>query len=414
MLVLLGCSPQVAQAQLAADIARGSTADEVIRLHGWPKGRSTTEGREVWMYDRFQVLFENGRAVQVTPLAPTKHQPAITSQPPTEKKSSPAPPRSSVNQSPAPAGAARPGPASTSSSPQRSTPPAPRPAGAEPRHPAPPTLPGVLLRTLWPVALILIAGGALHLLIVRRQRKMKLPACGAASQTSEIPKARGRGWETEIANRLAQAQNHMSSSMPPPLPGLGLEAMITLDLLRRLEWKRFEQLVVLYYRETGVRAACTRIGADGGVDVYLYRGGEGRPYGYVQCKAWNVYRVGVKPVRELFGAISAEGVQEGVFVTSGDYTAEAREFAAGQFPGGRKLTLLTGNELLARIQALPVQAQERVLQTVTAGDYTTPTCPRCDVKMVLRDNRKDDSRFWGCPRYPRCQHTFKANERVEV
>jgi hypothetical protein len=46
-------------AQVAPAIARGATADAVISLHGWPKGRSVTDGRESWMYDTFQP--HNGR-----------------------------------------------------------------------------------------------------------------------------------------------------------------------------------------------------------------------------------------------------------------------------------------------------------------------------------------------------------------
>ena len=44
----------------------------------------------------------------------------------------------------------------------------------------------------------------------------------------------------------------------------------------------------------------------------------------VQCKAWQTYNVGVKPVRELFGVMAADRVPEGFFVTTGDYTGDAR------------------------------------------------------------------------------------------
>ncbi len=34
-----------------------------------------------------------------------------------------------------------------------------------------------------------------------------------------------------------------------------------------------------------------------------------------------------------------------------------------------------------------------------------PICPKCGVAMVVRASRKDGSRFYGCPNFPRCRHT---------
>ena len=38
----------------------------------------------------------------------------------------------------------------------------------------------------------------------------------------------------------------------------------------------------------------------------------------------------------------------------------------------------------------------------------TPFCPRCGATMVPRTSRKDGSKFWGCPGYPKCRGTRKA------
>ena len=40
----------------------------------------------------------------------------------------------------------------------------------------------------------------------------------------------------------------------------------SLDLLNKLEWKRFEEVVCEYYMLMGYRSEVTRLGADGGVD----------------------------------------------------------------------------------------------------------------------------------------------------
>jgi hypothetical protein len=56
---------------------------------------------------------------------------------------------------------------------------------------------------------------------------------------------------------------------PPPAPPRDPD--ITLDLLGRLEWKRFEQVVASYFVCQGLKATVARVGADGGVDITLYR-----------------------------------------------------------------------------------------------------------------------------------------------
>jgi restriction system protein len=95
--------------------------------------------------------------------------------------------------------------------------------------------------------------------------------------------------------------------------------------IRKLSWQQFEIIVGEAFRRLGYRVMENRGGgADGGIDLVLDR--EGQRF-FVQCKQWKVLKVGVKPIRELAGVMSAKGVRDGFFVTSGTYTKEAREFA---------------------------------------------------------------------------------------
>ena len=142
----------------------------------------------------------------------------------------------------------------------------------------------------------------------------------------------------------------------------------------------------------------TRIGADGGIDIWVYKQGIEKPVGIVQCKAWTTYKVGVKPVRELFGVMAAEGIANGKFITSGEYTSEALAFATG-----KRLQLISGEMLLNSIRKLPAEKQAALLKKATAGDFRTPTCPQCGAKMKLRQGRDGGREFWGCPQFPRCK-----------
>ncbi|WP_290367796.1 topoisomerase DNA-binding C4 zinc finger domain-containing protein [Cupriavidus taiwanensis] len=38
------------------------------------------------------------------------------------------------------------------------------------------------------------------------------------------------------------------------------------------------------------------------------------------------------------------------------------------------------------------------------GDYRTPTCTACGVKLVEREGKGGP--FWGCRKYPRCKVTL--------
>src|SRR5438552_8609440 len=154
----------------------------------------------------------------------------------------------------------------------------------------------------------------------------------------------------------------------------------SLELLRRLEWRRFEELCAAYYEVVE--------GAD-------------KPPSVVQCKPSSVYTVGIKPVRELRAAMAAAGVPQGVLVACGTFTSEAKQFSRGE-----NIQLVDGGELLRKIGALAPEQGQALLKLATAGDFSTPTCPACGIKMTARTSSTEGRKFWGCLNYPRCKRTF--------
>jgi len=183
------------------------------------------------------------------------------------------------------------------------------------------------------------------------------------------------------------------------------------ELINALEWKRFEELCSEYFNAKGYKAKVTRQGADGGIDIHLFKESYSltKAFGVVQCKAWNSYKVGVKPVRELFGVMAAERAPLAIFITSGSYTKEAEEFSKG-----KHLKLISGESLLELIRALPKEKQEALLKKITTGDYLTPSCPSCDVKMTQRTTKKGKNignKFWGCINFPKCRNTLHIKNK---
>src|SRR2546426_9677867 len=118
----------------------------------------------------------------------------------------------------------------------------------------------------------------------------------------------------------------------------------SLELLRRLEWRRFEELCTAYYEALGLTTTQARSGTDGGADIGLVARGAAKPSSVLQCKGWSGPTVGIKPVREPPPALAPAGRAAGVLVACGTFTSEAKEFSRGE-----NIELIDGGELLRKI-----------------------------------------------------------------
>ncbi len=214
------------------------------------------------------------------------------------------------------------------------------------------------------------------------------------------------GSTTSGAGPVIQVSAHPNNNtpiQPNPRPEPVPQKRFTRELLDQLEWRRFEMLVQALFQAEGQIASRIRAGADGGIDLALRESPQGPVTAIVQCKAWKAYTVGVKPIRELFGVMHAEGVPRAYFFTSGQFTSEALAFAKN-----KPLDLIDGNNLLLRLNKMEQEKRDSILSKITTGDYKTPTCPSCDTKMLRRTSRNGE--FWGCRSYPRCKQTFNIRK----
>jgi restriction system protein len=189
----------------------------------------------------------------------------------------------------------------------------------------------------------------------------------------------------------------------------------SIDHIRALGWREFEMLVGEAYRRQGYKVEETQTGPDGGIDLRLRKDGE---LTLVQCKHWRTQRVGVKPVRELYGVMVDAGAHAGIFVASGTYTPDAHAFAEG-----KRLELVDGRmlEALIRDVSTPLERPPTTPPAPTApkpapvGESTprqpaaAPTCPTCGKPMVRRTARRGaqaGKAFWGCSGFPKCRTTM--------
>lgn len=190
--------------------------------------------------------------------------------------------------------------------------------------------------------------------------------------------------------------------------------------LHALSWQQFEMLIGEGFRRQGFNVVETGGGgADGGVDLVMRRRGE---QFLVQCKHWRATKVGVTTVRELFGVMTARGATGAYVVTAGEFTDDAKAFAAG-----RNIELVSGRALTTLLRA-GQQADDAVLRQSTVPQVSPASsekagtaarkpighhddaqgCPSCGSAMVRRVARRGTSvgqAFWGCSTYPACTGT---------
>ncbi|MBK8992969.1 MAG: restriction endonuclease [Gammaproteobacteria bacterium] len=168
--------------------------------------------------------------------------------------------------------------------------------------------------------------------------------------------------------------------------------------IRALNWKQFEELVAEAYRRTGYTVVENPgKGADGGVDIRLRKDGQ---LHLVQCKQWQLQKVGVNVVREMLGLMTAESAASAIVICSGIFTQEAKNFAER-----KAIDLVDGAQLeslIGQVRRAPQAAGTPMRQQASAT-----LCPRCGSRLVLRTARKGANaggQFYGCSAFPKCRH----------
>ncbi|KKD60676.1 hypothetical protein RN22_09700 [Grimontia sp. AD028] len=169
----------------------------------------------------------------------------------------------------------------------------------------------------------------------------------------------------------------------------------TFEHLHKMHWLDFEGLVGEYYRQKGftVSQSLNHV-PDGGVDIALRKDGE---LHLVQCKHWKARKVGVKVLRELYGVMLDRQADRMIVVTSGNFTADAINFA-----NAKQFELINGHQLLTIIEEIKPKAESE-----TSPAIQPPTCPRCKSALVLRTAKQGihiGKSFYGCSRFPQCRY----------
>lgn len=170
-----------------------------------------------------------------------------------------------------------------------------------------------------------------------------------------------------------------------------LDSQKSIEIIRQLHWRNFEELVAEAYRRQGYRVAEGGFGADGGIDLELRKNKE---WVLVQCKQWKAQKVSVSVVREMFGVLAASNASKVIVISSGHFTQQAIDFAAG-----KSIVLLSGKDLLSLVYDVQMKPQIEPEKQIS--------CPRCGSELVERQAKRGNKAgniFLGCASFPTCRY----------
>lgn len=120
-----------------------------------------------------------------------------------------------------------------------------------------------------------------------------------------------------------------------------------LDRLKEASPQFFEQAVIDLLLAMGYggssREAASRVGrtGDGGIDGIINEDQLGLDVVYIQAKRWQG-TVGARDVRDFSGSLDERKSQKGVFITTSDFTREARDFVERT---SKRIVLIDGQRL---------------------------------------------------------------------
>jgi restriction system protein len=152
-----------------------------------------------------------------------------------------------------------------------------------------------------------------------------------------------------IARRGRSWQRSSKTTPEDELTTLLNEAM---SAVRKMKWHNFELLMAEGFRLQGF--SVTGFAAPGsaeGSDMTLEKG---QKKFCVQCRDWQVEKVGVVPIEKLAKAMAERNADGGYVITTGEISEEAAALAAA-----RKIQFVRGPSLLAMM--------EKAKETITTG-----------------------------------------------
>lgn len=98
----------------------------------------------------------------------------------------------------------------------------------------------------------------------------------------------------------------------------------SLDILKQMDPYEFEHYIARVFKYAGFRCEVTKQTGDGGKDIILHAEDGVR---LVECKRYTTTKVRRPDIQKFHSAIIETNAKEGFFITTGEFTKQARECA---------------------------------------------------------------------------------------
>ena len=98
------------------------------------------------------------------------------------------------------------------------------------------------------------------------------------------------------------------------------------NVLANIDAPRFERVCLVFYAQAGFSTSSRAHETEGGIDIWLQSRLMPAPR-FVRCKYWGGHTVDLKAMRDFLTDMSLHGLQNGTYVTSSSFDADAIEFA---------------------------------------------------------------------------------------
>ena len=164
--------------------------------------------------------------------------------------------------------------------------------------------------------------------------------------------------EEEIERAFQQIQGTLESDL--------------LDRLHTMHPVRFERLILDLLKAMGYGAGSfgkhemTKASGDGGIDGIIHEDALGLDAVYIQAKRYQAEtKVGRPAIQQFIGSLTGEGATKGVFVTTSDFSTEARGYLTKV---QHRVVLIGGRELARLMIRHGVGVRDRVSYVIRSVD----------------------------------------------
>lgn len=146
-----------------------------------------------------------------------------------------------------------------------------------------------------------------------------------------------------------------------------------LDTIMRKKPSEFERITLHLLKKMGYGGALggthiqTKLSGDGGIDGVIKEDILGLDYIYIQAKRYKEgNNVGREDIQKFVGALSVAQSKKGVFITTSDFTSEAKDYATKLT--GQSIVLINGMQLSEYIYEYGLGMQQEMLLEIKKID----------------------------------------------